>query len=128
MNSLYDKNYIRKIRKLYRKNIKKEYGIVEENLQRCHIFGIREAKYIELILDLKDIDLLVQVLTSAENTILLTAKQHRMFESNKLNTDHLNLNIKQKILFDCNLKIKSTKYRKKDIQLATMVLNELKNL
>lgn len=128
MNSLYNKEFVIKIRNKYRKNIKNKYGMVGENLQRCHIFGIREAKYLELVLSLDKIDVLVNILVCPQNTLFLSNENHRNFEQNKLQLENLNLTQIQKTLLECAILIKSTKFRTHNKNIAQKVYLILTNI
>lgn len=128
MNSLYNASFLKKIRQKYRKNIKKRYGIVEKDFQRCHIFGLREAKYIELCLKLEDVNILVNLLVSHENVLFLQPKQHRLFEQNKLNLAPLGLNSSQETLLICAQKIRATKFRGENFNICKQVYDKLNKL
>lgn len=125
MQTLYDKKSSLKIRNKYRKNIEKRYGIVDNNYQRCHIFGLREAKYLELVCKLDNVDNLVKLLTWDENVLFLTFDDHRLFESNKLDFTNVELSTVQKKLLDLAILVRNTKFRVYDEEFANNVYQNI---
>lgn len=128
METLFNKNNLNKIRKIYRKNILKKYGIIDDKLQRCHIFGLREAKYLELVLHLENVDILKDVLTSAKNVCFLSYEQHRQFEKNQYDDLNLNFDDVESKLLELAILIRNTKFRKNDFELASNVYNQLMDI
>lgn len=124
--SLYSKSKLLTIRKKYRKNIKRKYGEVEKNFQRCHIFGLREAKHIELCLKIQNIEILEYILTWEENVVFLTQPDHKLFEKNKLVPNKLTKI--QKILLQNSIKLKKMKYRKFDKNICLEIYEVLENI
>lgn len=121
MITLYDKKIRKRIRNKFSKKV-----ICPNNLQRAHIFGFREAKYIELSLQIIDVEILIDVLTDSRNCICLTSKEHRLFESGKLEIN--NLTSYQNNLYKMSNQIRKTKYRTIDKKLSLYIFNELKIL
>lgn len=121
MNTLYDKKSVRQIRSKYRKNT---YCSVE--LQRAHIFGIKECKYLELYVNSFDYEIIYKLLTSKENCICLSKSDHRLFEKYEL--EKVKLNKVQTILYELSYLIRKQKYRVKNVEISNYVYSEIKEL